>query len=255
MIVGILGCRTVRYGAGRCGLPRTVEGMRAPLVVGFDLDLTLIDSRPGIAATYRELAARTGVFIDAEAAVRRLGPPLEMELGLWYPPERITQMAALFREIYPEHAVVGSPALPGAAEAFTAVRDRGGKIVVITGKYEPNARLHLNHLGLKAEAVVGWVWGETKTVAMREHGAIVYVGDHPADMAAARAVAAVADEAGDRGESDIAVAAVAVATGDHSATELLEAGADVVLTDLTEFPAWLDAFLESADLGWVGLDG
>jgi phosphoglycolate phosphatase len=227
--------------------------MRAPLVVGFDLDLTLIDSRPGIAATYRALAARTGVFIDADAAVTRLGPPLEQELGLWYPPERITHMAALFREIYPEHAVVGSPALPGAAEAFTAVRDRGGKVVVITGKYEPNARLHLDHLGLKAEAVVGWVWGETKTLAMREHGAVVYVGDHPADMAAARAVAAATDDDSDAG--GVTVAAVAVATGDHSVTELLEAGADVVLTDLTEFPAWLDAFLGSADLGWVGLDG
>jgi phosphoglycolate phosphatase len=99
-----------------------------------------------------------------------------------------------------------------------------------------------------AEAVVGWAWGETKTVAMREHGAIVYVGDHPADMAAARAVAAA-------GDGDVAVAAVAVATGDHSAPELVEAGADVVLADLTEFPAWLDGFLESADLGWVGLDG
>jgi len=230
--------------------------MRAPLVVGFDLDLTLIDSRPGIAATYRALAARTGVFIDADAAVRRLGPPLELELGFWYPPERVTQMAALFRQIYPEHAVAGSPALPGAAEAFTAVRDRGGKVVVITGKYEPNARLHLDHLGLKAEAVVGWVWAETKTLAMREHGAVVYVGDHPADMAAARAVAAARDgEAEGDGDGDVAVAAVAVATGDHSATELREAGADVVLTDLTEFPAWLDAFLESADLGWVGLDG
>jgi phosphoglycolate phosphatase len=232
--------------------------MRAPLVVGFDLDLTLIDSRPGIAATYRALAARTGVFIDADAAVRRLGPPLELELGFWYPPERVTQMAALFRQIYPEHAVAGSPALPGAAEAFTAVRDRGGKVVVITGKYEPNARLHLDHLGLKAEAVVGWVWAETKTLAMREHGAVVYVGDHPADMAAARAVAAARDgeaEGDGDGDGDVAVAAVAVATGDHSATELREAGADVVLTDLTEFPAWLDAFLESADLGWVGLDG
>jgi phosphoglycolate phosphatase len=213
--------------------------MRLPLVVGFDLDLTLIDSRPGIAATYRALAARTGVFIDADAAVRRLGPPLEVELGLWFPPERITEMAVLFREIYPEYAVTGSPALPGAVEAFSAVRDRGGTVVVITGKYEPNARLHLNHLGLTAEAVVGWAWGADKTSAMRAHGALVYVGDHPADMAAARAVAA-------EGEADgVVVAAVAVATGEHSAAELLAAGADAVLTDLTEFPAWLDAHLLS----------
>jgi len=214
--------------------------MPPPLVVGFDLDLTLIDSRPGIAATYRALAARTGVFIDADAAVRRLGPPLEMELGLWFPAERVAGAAELFREMYPDYAVSGSPALPGAMEAFTAVRDRGGTVVVITGKYEPNARLHLNHLGLTAEAVVGWAWGADKTIAMRAHGAIVYVGDHPADMAAARAVADEADEAG------LVVAAVAVATGDHGPAELLSAGAHAVLTDLTEFPAWLDAHLGSA---------
>jgi phosphoglycolate phosphatase len=222
--------------------------MPAPLVVGFDLDLTLIDSRPGIAATYRALAAHTGVFIDADAAIRRLGPPLEWELGLWFPADQVKQMAEMFRAIYPEHAVPGSPLLPGAAEALAAVRDRGGKVVVITGKYEPNARLHLNHLGLAAEAVVGWVWGEQKTVAMRDHGAMVYVGDHPADMAAARAVESAVD--------GVAVAAVAVATGDHGADELRAAGADAVLTDLTEFPAWLDAhLLRGADLGWVGLDG
>jgi phosphoglycolate phosphatase len=223
--------------------------MLAPLVVGFDLDLTLIDSRPGIAATYRALAAHTGVFIDADAAIRRLGPPLERELGLWYPADQVKRMAEMFRSIYPEHAVPGSPLLPGAAEAFAAVRDRGGKVVVITGKYEPNARLHLDHLGLAAEAVVGWAWGAAKTVAMRDHGAVVYVGDHPADMAAARAVAAESETDG------VDVAAVAVATGDHGAEELRAAGADTVLTDLTEFPAWLDGHLQSADLGWVGLDG
>ena len=39
----------------------------APLVVGFDLDLTLMDSRPGIAAAYRALTARTGVYVDADS--------------------------------------------------------------------------------------------------------------------------------------------------------------------------------------------
>ena len=38
-------------------------------VVGFDLDMTLIDSRPGIAATYRALSEETGVPVDIDAAV------------------------------------------------------------------------------------------------------------------------------------------------------------------------------------------
>ena len=56
---------------------------------------------------------------------------------------------------------------------------------MITGKYEPNAHLHLDHLGLAADAVVGWAWAEGKVAAMLDHGVDIYVGDHPADMAAA----------------------------------------------------------------------
>ena len=197
--------------------------MRTP-VIGFDLDLTLIDSRPGIAATLRELSARTGVYIDADAAVTRLGPPLEHELLRWFDPAEVPAAGDIFRELYPMHAVHSSPALPGVAEAFAAVEERGGAIVVITGKYEPNARLHLDHLGLRTDAVVGWAWGEGKTEALRSHGARVYVGDHPHDMTSAR-------------QAD--VVAVGVLTGHHDAASLTAAGADVVLTDLRDFPAWL----------------
>ena len=56
----------------------------AALVVGFDLDMTLVDSRPGIRAVYDALAAESGIAIDSAAAVSRLGPPLEDELALWF---------------------------------------------------------------------------------------------------------------------------------------------------------------------------
>jgi phosphoglycolate phosphatase-like HAD superfamily hydrolase len=49
--------------------------------VGFDLDMTLIDSRPGIREAYLALTAETGVFVDADLAVSRLGPPLRTELS------------------------------------------------------------------------------------------------------------------------------------------------------------------------------
>ena len=196
----------------------------APLVVGFDLDMTLVDSRPGIAATYRALTAQTGVYIDADAAVSRLGPPLDGELARWFPAEQVAEAGDLFRALYPDHAVRTSPALPGVAEALAAVRSRPGRIVVITGKYEPNARRHLDHLGLTVDALVGWAWGAGKTTALGDHRAHVYVGDHPEDM-----VSAVAG----------GVVAVGVATGGWGAADLTAAGAQIVLNDLTEFPAWL----------------
>ncbi|WP_405881502.1 MULTISPECIES: HAD family hydrolase [unclassified Streptomyces] len=210
------------------------------LTIGFDLDMTLIDSRPGIRTCYQALSARTGTYIDCDLVVTRLGPPLEDELVNWFPADQVPTIAGLYREMYPEHAITGTLAMPGAREAVEAVRAVDGRAVVVTAKWEPNARLHLEHLGIDADAVVGNLWAERKAQALREYGASVYVGDHTGDVRGARTADAYS---------------VAVATGPCDATELRAAGADVVLADLTEFPAWLRAYVEDGDEGDDGGDG
>ncbi|MFF0890482.1 HAD family hydrolase [Streptomyces sp. NPDC003456] len=197
------------------------------LTVGFDLDMTLIDSRPGIRACYLALSERTGVHIDADLAVTRLGPPLAEELINWFPAEEVPAVADLYREMYPAYAVEATPALPGAREAMAAVREAGGRAIVVTAKYEPNAKLHLAHLGIEPDAVIGDLWAEQKALALREHGAGVYVGDHVGDVRGARTAGALS---------------VAVATGPCSPEELRAAGADVVLGDLTAFPRWISDY-------------
>jgi phosphoglycolate phosphatase len=200
------------------------------LTVGFDLDMTLIDSRPGIHACYVALAERTGTYIDADLAVTRLGPPLADELINWFPADELPAMADLYREMYPSIAIAATPAMPGAPEAIAAVRAAGGRAIVVTAKYEPNAKLHLAHLGIDADAVIGNLWAEQKADALREEGASVYVGDHVGDVRGARTAEALS---------------VAVATGPCDADELRAAGADVVLADLTEFPRWLSDYLSA----------
>ncbi|MEU1511917.1 haloacid dehalogenase-like hydrolase [Streptomyces sp. NPDC005811] len=200
----------------------TVASPRAR-TVGFDLDMTLIDSRPGIHACWTELSARTGTYVDADLVVTRLGPPLAEEMAHWFPAEEITAMADLYREIYPAYAVTGTLAMPGAHEALEAVRRSGGKTIVVTAKWEPNARLHMEHLGMRPDAVIGNLWAAQKAEALREHGASVYVGDHVGDVRGARLAEAFS---------------VGVTTGPCSAAELTEAGADVVLDDLTRFGEW-----------------
>ncbi len=207
----------------------TVDTRAGPLVVGFDLDMTLIDTRPGIAAVWDALSAETGVAIDSAAAVSRLGPPLDTELAHWFPADALPAMGDRFRALYPGLAVEPTPLLPGAREAVDAVHHHDGRVVVVTGKYAPNALLHLEHLGLDIDEVVGWLWGPEKGEALREHGASIYVGDHVGDVAGAHAAGSLS---------------VAVATGPVSAEALREAGADVVLDDLRGFPTWLDGHLQ-----------
>lgn len=200
------------------------------LTVGFDLDMTLIDSRPGIKAAFLAFSAETGTFIDADLAVSRLGPPLEQEIAHWFPADEVAAMADRYREIYPTHAIRPTLAMPGARESIDAIRALGGRTMVVTAKYEPNAKLHLTHLGIEPDVIVGGLWAEAKAEALREHGAGVYVGDHTGDVRGAQAANAVS---------------VGVTTGPCDEAELRAAGADVVLTSLTEFPAWLAAYTAS----------
>ncbi len=200
---------------------------RHPLTVGFDLDMTLIDTRPGIAAAFRVLAAETRTPIDVDLVVNRLGPPLETELAHWFPAEAVPAVAARYRELYPDHAITPSTALAGARESVAAVRALGGRAIVVTAKYAEHAKLHLAHLGIEPDAVIGWLWAEAKGEALREHGAHVYVGDHLGDVRGARVAGALS---------------VAVTTGPCDAAELRAEGADVVLADLTGLPAWLASY-------------
>ena len=205
--------------------------MSAPLVVGFDLDMTLIDTRPGFAACLAALGEETGVEFDIPALVSRLGPPLDLMLAPYFPDADQSFLDGLidrFRELYPTIAVPPTQAFPGAHDALAAVRAHSGSTLVITGKYEPNARLHTDALGFDVDRIVGSVWGPGKGPVLAEHGASVYVGDHVHDVEGALAAG---------------IHSVSVLTGGCDEDELVRAGTHTVLPDLTEFPAWLDAHI------------
>jgi phosphoglycolate phosphatase len=199
-----------------------------PLVVGFDLDMTLVDSRPGIAATLAALEAETGAPVAGDgmldALLRR---NLDVEFGDRFAPDDARRWADRFRELYVAHGVPGTHLLPGARHAIDAVHEAGGRVVVVTAKYEPNARRCLEHVGLAVgvdvDAVFGWRYADGKADTLRAEGAAVYVGDTPNDVRAAALAGA---------------AMIAVTTGPHPAEELHAAGATVVIDTLEHFPAW-----------------
>jgi phosphoglycolate phosphatase-like HAD superfamily hydrolase len=199
-----------------------------PRVVGFDLDMTLIDSRRAILASFAAVAAETGVNIDPVGVDSRLGVKLETELAHWFPADEIESAVAIYRKHYPLLAGPLTSVLPGAPEALAAVRATGARAVVISAKFEPTVRVTLDALGLEADEIFGGLHGPEKGEVLVALKAAAYVGDTPADMAAAV-------QAGAFG--------VGTATGSFSAGELSSAGAGVVLAALTEFPAWYAGFV------------
>ncbi len=215
--------------------PRPFAGATRPypgsvsFTVGFDLDMTLIDPRDGMIEVFSVLSEEFGLPLDGPGFASRLGPPLAHELSRYHLSDAlIAEIVARYRSIYPGIAIPRTVALPGAVAALESVTARGGRTVVVTAKFGPTARAHLDTLGVAVTAVVGDLWSVGKAVALQEYGAEVYVGDHLGDITGARAADALA---------------VAVATGPISAADLAAAGADVVLDDLTQFPEWLDSYL------------
>jgi phosphoglycolate phosphatase len=195
------------------------------LTVGFDLDMTLVDSRPGIRASLAALTHETVVPIDADVVIDRLGPKLEWELAQWFPAERVAHACKRYRAHYWDHCVgAGTLLLPGARAAVETVRTRGGRVVIVTAKSESLAHRCLRSVGLKADVVVGHVYGDEKRDALIAHSAAIYVGDTVTDVQSAL---------------DASATAVGVTTGPDDATRLLAAGALVVLDSLEQFADWL----------------
>ncbi len=202
--------------------------MSAPLSVGFDLDLTLIDTTPGFGATLEALGAELGIDFPVREMTARLGPPLDHLLAPHLAAEAVSSAVDRFRTLYPDHAITSVPLLPGATAAVAAVRDAGGRVVVVTGKFTPNALRHLHHLGVDHDALAGEVWGVGKAESLLREGCSIYVGDHVHDVEGARAAGATS---------------VSVLTGGCTRAELVAAGTDVVLDDLTAFPDWFAGHL------------
>lgn len=209
--------------------------------MGFDLDMTLVDSSEGIVATVQATLAEWGVGVTRADIWPSMGLPLTMILGPHLPAlvpgqiddAQVEAAVARYRELYPSIGISGTRLLSGAAEAFEAVRALRGKVVVVSAKTQTAVHLVLEHVGLVADIAVGDLFAAAKATALREHGVSVYVGDHTGDVEGALAAGA---------------ASVAVTTGPVTADVLRAAGADLVIDSLGELPPWLGAHVLQARL-------
>jgi phosphoglycolate phosphatase-like HAD superfamily hydrolase len=183
----------------------------ARLAVAFDLDMTLVDSRPVSRRALERLVSDHGYDLDVEALMAGYGLPLSR----WLP---MSSDQTLFRSLQTEY-VSTVEAMPGALAAVGAVRRTGDRVVVVTASPSALTVTLLRAIGLTVDAVRTDVWATGKVKPLEEERCWAFVGDHADDMSAARRAGAVA---------------VGVATGTSRPT-----GADVELEDLNAFAPWL----------------
>ena len=213
-----------------------------PQAILFDLDGTLIDSAPDIAAAVNELLAQDGLPAQTVDAVRgMIGNGVRKLVERAYGTSgRPVEGAALdettdrMMGVYGKHLTRHTAILPGALEMVVAYHAAGVKIGVVTNKPEAFTHEILAHFGLDAhvDVVVGGDTGPARKPApdMLEHALrqvgvpaarALMVGDSPADIGAAKAAH---------------MASIAV-RGGYTTVPADQLGADLVVSDLMELPA------------------
>jgi phosphoglycolate phosphatase len=200
--------------------------VQPPLTVGFDLDLTLVDSLERIISASIRAFRDLDVEVRTEDLVPHLGDLFIHTAALVAPGVDADALVRRYRHYYDEVDAPRTLPMPGAAESLRCVRAAGGRIVVVSAKFTPAVHRALDEAGLSAlvDVVYGELFAEDKATALIAEGASIYVGDHPGDMAAAHAANAYA---------------VGVTTGANDEHDLETAGADLALPDLNTFATWL----------------
>ena len=231
-------------------------------LVLWNIDLTLVDvarvARGAYADAFRkvtgrplialpQMVARTDSEIFFEAlALNEAGPvPYRTEAdGQELLARYTTQLEVAFDARLGQLRTQGR-ALPGALEAVAAVAELPGVVQsVLTGTIRPNAAAKLRAFGMDAffDFEIGGYGSEVYPMGaqlLRSRGRVaekyggeiatnpaVYLGDSTRDVEAARTGGA---------------RSVAVASGRSTASELREAGADIVLDDLADTDAVVTA--------------
>ncbi len=226
------------------GAPGNAPG-EAPVLL-CDLDGTLVDSLPDLAAAIDELLEqerRPGLAPEAVAAMVGDGVPKLIERALAAtggvpPAAALAALVARYLPIYEARMTELTRPYPGAIETLRALKAAGWRLAVCTNKPEAPSRAIVAGLGFEGlfEAISG---GDSLPVKKPDPGhllgllaslraapgAAVMLGDSRNDVLAARAAG---------------LPAVAIAHG-YGGTPTRELGADRVIESFAELPAALAA--------------
>jgi phosphoglycolate phosphatase len=211
--------------------------------IAFDLDGTLVDTAPDIAAAanamlvhlgYRPLPAGEIVALIGQGIDRLVAATLARSTGGRAEPAALSRAATLFRDCYGERLFVQSRVYPGVIDALDALAARGMPACCVTNKPSAFALRLLDAAALSPRLLfaLGADRPEERKPAPQlllaactrlgvAPGELLYVGDSRIDVEAARA----------------AGCAVAVVDYGYHGMGLAESDPDAIVSSLTQLLA------------------
>jgi phosphoglycolate phosphatase len=191
--------------------------------IGFDLDLTLIDTGEATAHALTVVTRELGLTLDLDQVLADRGPAFRDVIAGYVPAPLLTAVLRRFYRVFLAESIGLVRPIEGARETLDRLHAVGGRSVIITGRREVSARRCLEALGLRTDTLCGGVSGPAKAPAMTGHGLHAFVGDHALDMMGAR----IANVPG-----------VGVLSGGHDPATLRAAGASAIVTSVAALPSW-----------------
>ncbi|MEO0997864.1 MAG: HAD hydrolase-like protein, partial [Pseudomonadota bacterium] len=172
---------------------------RVEMAVLLDLDGTLIDSKPGIAASIRVACDETGLAQPDEAVLHAfIGPPLGYSLEEHYgltDTAFIDGFVAAYRRAYLADGMRNGVIYPGIEDALAEFRRGGERLFVATSKPRVHAETMLGEYGLAGyfdsihgSELDGERFDKTELIAhilgseSLDNGAAIMVGDRRFDI-------------------------------------------------------------------------
>ncbi len=117
----------------------------------FDLDGTLIDSSPGILASFARVLAAHGLAPAVPLEASLIGPPLAVTLrqvsGIT-DEARLAELVEAFKQDYDTAGYLGTEVFPGVAAGMAQLAAAGGRLFIVTNKRMVPTRRILEALGL-----------------------------------------------------------------------------------------------------------